>query len=97
MISFTSTLRVNALFWISSLKPGEEGTTRRITEDLTPFFDSIRLPHQSWTPRSAAELDTTLDTIALAAMEGMYPIVHLDTHGSDRLGLYVAASGEFVS
>jgi hypothetical protein len=97
MISFTSTLRVNALFWISSLKSGEEGTTRRVTEDLTPFFNSIGLSYQYWTPRSAAELDTALDTVAHAATEGMCPILHFDTHGSDRLGLHVADSGEFVS
>lgn len=97
MISFTSTLRVNALFWISSLKSGEEGTTRRVTEDLTPFFDSIGLPYQCWTPRNAAALDAALDTIAQAAAEGMCPVVHFDMHGSERLGLYVAATGEFVS
>jgi hypothetical protein len=91
MISFTSTLRVNALFWISSLKPGEEGTTRRVTEDLTPFFNSIGLLHQFWTPGSAAELDEALDAIAQAATEGMCPIVHFDTHGSDRLGLFHVA------
>ena len=97
MISFTSTTRVNALFWISSLKPGEEGTTRRVIEDLTPFFDSIGLPHQYWTPGSAADLDAFLGAIAQAATAGMCPIVHFDMHGSERLGLYVAASGEFVS
>ena len=97
MISFTSTLRVNALFWISSLKSGQEGTTRRVTEDLTPFFNSIGLPHQYFTPRSASELDAVLDAIAQAATEGMCPIVHFDTHGSDRMGLQVAASNEFVS
>lgn len=97
MISFTSTLHVNALFWISSLKPGEEGTTRRVTEDLAPFFNSIGLPYQRFTPESASDLDAILNSIAHAATKGMCPIVHFDTHGAERLGLYVAASGEYIS
>lgn len=97
MITFTSTLRVNCFFWFSSLRPGEEGTTRRVTEDLFPYLNSIGLQHQYWSPATSDALDQALDAIAEAGTEGMCPIVHFDMHGSERSGLLIAASGEHFS
>jgi hypothetical protein len=88
---------VNSLIWINSLRPGEQGTTDRVHDDLQPYFVSIGLPFHSIEPKSAADLLSGLDAIAKRAEKGLRPIVHFDTHGSKTDGLYIAASGESVS
>jgi hypothetical protein len=97
MLKLSSTTVVNSIFWITSLHPKERGTTQRVHDDLLPYLNSIGLPFQAFNPQSAAELLATLDAIAGAASSGTKPIVHFDTHGNAKHGIYVAASGEFVS
>ena len=90
-------LRVNSLFWISSLRPGEEGPTRRIVEDLKAECRRIGLPFQLYEPRSVPLLLDALEKIADAARQGMRPIIHLDMHGSAAKGLEIAAAKESAS
>jgi hypothetical protein len=96
MPNFTSVVHVNSLFWITSLDLGEQGPTRRILEDLEPYLSSAELPFQIFEPKKAAEFLAGLDLIAKAAQEGMRPMLHLDAHGSQKQGIQIAASGEFV-
>ena len=93
----TSVIAINSLVWISSLKPGEKGTTDRVHDDLQPYFLSIGLPFHPAEPRSASEFLSSLDAIVKRAKDGLRPIIHFDTHGSKKDGLYIAGSGEFVS
>jgi hypothetical protein len=97
MLEFSTVAVVNSLFWIMSLEHGEKGTTRRIHEDLLPYLASIKLPFQKFEPKSARDLLDYLDSIAAAASVGMRPIVHFDTHGTAKDGLFISASAEFVA
>jgi hypothetical protein len=95
-LHLSSGLTVNSLIWISSLEPNEKGTTDRVHDDLQPYFVSIGLPFHTVEPKSASDLLAGLDAIAKRAKDGLRPIIHFDTHGSKRDGLYIAASHEHV-
>jgi hypothetical protein len=97
MPGFSTTLTVNSLFWITSLRPTEQGVTRRIQEDLLPYLDSIGLRHHTFEPRTAAELLGILSDIAQQANVGLRPILHFDTHGDLAQGIRLAASDEFIA
>ena len=97
MLQFSSVANVNSLYWITSLEPDKQGTTRRVIEDLEPFFARIGLPFNISEPQTAAELLKILHQIALAAKMGAKPIIHLDTHGLEDKGIFIAASKEFVA
>ncbi len=94
---FFSTVSINGLVWISSLDDHQKGTTRRVIEDLEPYFTLIGLPFVFVEPKTKAELLAGLANIAKRAREGFRPLVHIDTHGSETGGIYIAGSKEFVS
>lgn len=96
-MEFTSIARINSLYWITSLNPEQQGVTRRIIEDLTPFFEKIELPFRILEPKSVAELVQMLQQIAADAKTGAKPIIHFDTHGDAKNGIYVDAEGKFLS
>ena len=81
MPGFSTTLTVNSLYWITSLRPTERGVTRRIQEDLLPYLDSIGVHHQTFEPQTAEKLLAILSDIAQQATLGLRPILHFDTHG----------------
>jgi hypothetical protein len=93
---FSSTARVNSLVWISSLDDHDKGTTRRVIEDLEPYFNSIALPFVFVEPKTKSELIAVLSSLAKRAKDGLHPIIQFDTHGSAKDGIYVAPSKEFV-
>src|ERR1035437_3379246 len=97
MLKLSSVATVNSIFWITSLRPNERGTTQRVHDDLLPYLNSIGLPLQEFNPQSASELLAMLDALARAATSGTRPIIHFDTHGNATHGIWGAASGEFVS
>lgn len=93
-----SQANVNAVIWISSLGPSEQGVTTRILEDLEPFIKAVGANFMRFDPANADELLEILGEIAWAAkFRRLRPIIHIDMHGSKENGLWVAASGEFVS
>jgi hypothetical protein len=91
---FSSTVKING---ISSLNDNERGTTRRVIEDIQPYFNSIKLPFAFFQPNTKADLVAVLANITKRATEGLRPMVHIDTHGSETEGIYIAGSQEFVS
>jgi hypothetical protein len=68
MLHLSSVVTINSLVWISSLDPGEKGTTDRVHDDLQPYFVSIGLPFIPVEPRSANELLAGLDAIARSGL-----------------------------
>ena len=94
---FATQVHVNSLFWVSSLSEAEAGVTRRILEDLTPFFDRIGLPYQCLCPLTARSFTEFLGALARQTSQGSRPILHLDLHGSVNGGIRISASGETVS
>ncbi|UTH47579.1 hypothetical protein KBW81_12770 [Loktanella salsilacus] len=94
---FSSVVRINSIFWITSLHDDEVGVTRRVLEDLEPGCSQRELLFGHFIPSTAAEFLGCLDAIASKASVGMRPIIHLDTHGSADAGIRIAGSGEHVS
>jgi hypothetical protein len=92
----SSVVEINSLIWITSLHQHEKGSTDRLHDDLQPYFLSIGLPFHSFEPSSAAELLSFLDEIAARARSGSKPIIHLDTHGSEKEGIGITRSGETI-
>jgi hypothetical protein len=96
-IEFESAARVNFVIWITSLTPDQEGVTRRILEDVEPYFAGIGLEFEKYAPETASSLLNILDAVAASARKGFCkPIIHFDLHGSEAQGLYIAASREFI-
>ncbi len=97
MVTISSHAEINSVYWITSLEPDKQGTTRRIHEDLAPFFQSSSVFFKTFQPQSAIELNDLLDRVALEAINGRKPIIHLDTHGSKDDEILISASGEFIN
>jgi hypothetical protein len=95
-LEFTTGFGVNSLIWITSLSPDEMGTTRRIVEDLQPFFKGKGLDFLYYPVPSAADLYEKLDGLAERARLGARPMLHLDMHGS-KDGLAIAATREIAT
>jgi hypothetical protein len=93
-MDITAGLTVNTLFWISSLRAGEEGPTRRVLENLEVECQRIGLPFKVYEPTSVPLLLDALEKIEEASRKGMRPIIHFDMHGSISKGLEIAAAKE---
>jgi hypothetical protein len=88
----SSGFTTNAVFWLRSLPETEQGPTRRVLEDLEPFFKELELPFQLIDLNTAAALYSVLDQLAKLPVK---PILQLDMHGTQQ-GLVLANSGELA-
>jgi hypothetical protein len=97
-ISVTAGMTVNAIVWITSPDDADERqSTQQVLTFLEPFLQAIRVPFFKIEPKTLAELFKFLTSLEGQAKAGLRPIIHLDTHGGLTDGLYIAASGEFVT
>jgi hypothetical protein len=97
MLQATATINVNALVWITSPDDAaERQSTERILTFLEPFLTAKKVLFEKVEPRTAAELFEFLNRLEKRAKAGLRPIIHLDTHGGQADGLYIAESEEFV-
>jgi hypothetical protein len=88
---------INCVFWIKSLEPKEEGSTQRVLDDLEPFFAQLGLPFEVVIPKSGKELLQALAEIEQRVVQhGAKPLIHFDTHGDSKAGLYIVDSHECV-
>lgn len=94
-LEFTGTFYFKSVIWINSLPPGQQGPSRRIIEDLGPYFELTGVKFPVVAPTTAAIFLQTLEQIEFAARQGARPILHFDMHGSEE-GLEVGATGEIV-
>ncbi|NEI11061.1 hypothetical protein GR220_03510 [Rhizobium leguminosarum] len=92
-----SVVHVNSVVWITSLRAGEQGVTRRILEDLEPLLEANNILFIKFEPQNAVQLLAFLDHIANLARGGLQPIIHFDTHGGAETGIHIVASGENCS
>ena len=95
-MQFTTVARFNTLYWITSLSEAEQGLSRRILDDLEALCRSKGLPLVVFSPANAADLLGFLDGMASRSAAGELPMIHIDTHGSARDGIWVEPSKEFV-
>ena len=88
----SSGFTTNSVFWLRSLSETEQGPTRRVLEDLEPFFKELDLPFQLIDVNTAADLYIVLDQLATLPVK---PILQLDMHGTQQ-GILLAKSGELA-
>ena len=94
---FPSELSFNAIFVISSLDENQQGTTRRIVEDLEVYARISDIYLEVDEPRSATQFRSAFGNIRGKMPSGVGAILHLDMHGSIDRGLHIAGSNEFIS
>jgi hypothetical protein len=98
MLKLKAQAGINTVVWISSPADDDE---RWLTEKalilLEPLLQITKIRLLKFEPKSAADLSHYFVNLEQETNKGMRPIVHLDTHGSELDGLYVAATDEFVS
>jgi hypothetical protein len=70
---------INSVFWLRSLHDSELGSTRRVLEDIEPFFASMRLPFDLRDVKTPAHLYRALDSLVASHVK---PILQLDMHGT---------------
>lgn len=97
MLSATAKISLNAVVWIMSPDDDDERqSTEQVLTFLEPFLTAKQIPFLKVEPKTAAELRQFLKAMEQQAKAGMRPIIHFDTHGGKKDGLYIAASREFV-
>jgi hypothetical protein len=96
-MNFTSTSKMNCLYWITSLHEGEQGVTCRVWENLEAMAGELNLVITKYAPASAEDFLAVMDQIIADARMGMLPMIHLDTHGSAKDGILIAGTREYVS
>ncbi len=89
-------LRFDLLVWLTSPRPGEEGWTGRIYEDVESACMQVGLQMRRYEVPSKTMILEALDQIAEAARQGRKPFLHFDMHGSVEKGVEIAASKEYV-
>jgi hypothetical protein len=93
-----TTFGCNGIVLISAPRAGEEGSSRRIGEDLGLLAASIgNLIFRHITVIGENQLLNTLQSLESEIKYGFRPIIHFDTHGNKNHGLEIGATGEFVS
>jgi hypothetical protein len=93
-----SNVIVNSIIWITSLRDFEQGVTRRVLDEIEPFFQWRKVNFVLFEPESADHLRSFLDQVGKEAHEnGLRPIIHIDTHGGKDTGIHIVRSGEDVS
>ena len=89
-LTATTGFSINSVFWLRSLSDSEQGPTRRVLEDLEPFFAQIGVPFQLRDVKTPGELYAALQSLANSTVKR---IVQLDMHGTKE-GLVLVGSGE---
>jgi hypothetical protein len=98
MLQAKAQAKINAVVWIMSPDDDDERqSTEQVLTFLEPFLQAMNIQLLKFEPKSAAELSKFLSDLENKAKTGLRPIIHLDTHGGQTDGLYIAASGEFIS
>jgi hypothetical protein len=98
MEATSSSVVINSVIWITSLRDLERGVTRRILDELEPFFHCERVNFVLFEPQNADHLRKFLDKVEKEALEdGLRPIIHIDTHGGKDTGIHIVPSGEDLS
>lgn len=91
-ISVQTAFPINALVWFSALRSGEEGVTRRVIEDVEPFFRTRNLRFQRYDITSKHAFKDALGEVHKAVTsDGLRPMIHIDMHGSANNGLEISA------
>lgn len=88
---------VNTVYLVTSSRPGEEGTTRRLIENISDISNNggnFNFSHAQI--NSGGGYFQFLDEIFHEIDNGLKPILHFDMHGSQERGLEIGKTREFI-
>ncbi|HEN8800262.1 TPA: hypothetical protein U8251_002861 [Pseudomonas putida] len=88
---------INSVFVITSPRPGEEGVTRRLVENIADASNNgghFNLTHVSL--YSGENYFQFIEGICKQIEQGLKPLIHFDMHGCEERGLEIGVSGEFI-
>jgi len=91
-----TSVNINRIIWVTSLKEEEKGSSNRITEDIIVYFKQINLSATFFELESASDFYRISRWVCDSSTQGVGSIIHLDMHGSREHGLHVARSDEYV-
>lgn len=89
--------RINSVYVVTSPRPGEEGVTRRLIENITDTSyngGNFGLTHVSL--YNGDNFFQFIWDISSEIEQGLKPLIHFDMHGCELRGLEIGASGEFI-
>lgn len=93
-----TTLRYNAVVWISSLSPEEDIKAQNYADAVKYEVERVGASWKKTSVRDVDEFSVALSETADAILKrGLKPIIHLDMHGNERDGFALEPSGEFCS
>ena len=98
MIHLETGFGCNSIVLISAPRNAEEGTPRRLAEDLEHLsisFGNFIFHHKH--VASKKEIIELFSSIHAEMKEGFRPILHFDMHGNKENGIEIGATSEFVS
>lgn len=87
----------NTVYLVTSSRPGEEGTTRRLVESISDTSNNggnFGFTHSRI--HSGDGYFQLLDEIFHEIDNGLRPIIHFDMHGSQERGLEIGKTEEFI-
>lgn len=88
---------VNTVYLVTSSRPGEEGVTRRLVESISDVSNNgggFNFSHARVI--SGEGYFQLLEEIFYEIDNGLRPIIHFDMHGSQKHGLEIGKTGEFI-
>lgn len=87
----STSLTFDRIIWICGFAETDQYATKKILEDLEPLCVENRISYAVHFVASAKEV------VGILEHATGQPIVHLDMHGDEKLGLRVDPKGDFVS
>lgn len=97
MKKLTGIFSCNSVIWFTSLPAQDQGTSRRVFEDVEPEIRQAEMRCEHHSIQSAKQLFNRLEALTSAATEiGLRPLLHFDMHGNAELGLHISASDEYI-
>lgn len=91
------TLPINAILWVRSVSPEDQGVGRRIAEDLEDLVRPNGQGFQLIDVEDRTDFLNVLSEIAVSCDAGLHPVLIVDAHGDADKGVLLAPSGDWVS
>lgn len=92
-----TTFECNGIIVISAPRIGEEGPSRRLTEDIKVLTLAFNLAFEPITIRNKNELIGLFKSLEINIKNGLRPLLHFDAHGHEECGLQIGETGEYLS
>lgn len=97
-LSFTSRFSNNTVIIIDALSDSDLQTATHLRDDICDATSASRPGYcHYFKVESALQFLSILDQINEQTKDGLRPIIHIEAHGDEHLGIQIGASGEMIS